>query len=222
MFEYKNIEIKKGVHNTFSLKSNVTLFFDPFRLDKTSEIVEPADIILITHLHYDHFSPKDIRKLIKRNTLLVVGGRIPDNPPFPRIRVKTVIPHDIFSEQGVVIQAIHAYNTNKYNSDGALYHKKEDNHVGYIVQMGRIKIYFAGDTDRIPEMAKLSDIDIAFLPISGVYVMTPEEAADVVRAIKPRISIPMHYGEVVGSVDDANRFKKICKKAGYQTLVKVL
>jgi len=228
MLDYKNIQIVKGIHNTVRLKNKVTLFFDPFKVDKIPELIEVADIVLITHPHYDHFSPEDILKVLKKDTLVAVGGDI-QNEKCSRIsdiknkgRLKSLKPNDFFVEKGIVIRTTYSYNTNKYNKEGSLCHKKDDNFVGFVLDFEGVKIYYAGDTDRIPEMARLREIDIAFLPISGKYVMTSEEAVDVIRVIKPSLVIPLHYGEIVGSRYEGKRFKNLCEKAGYPVRVEIL
>ncbi len=103
------------------------------------------------------------------------------------------------------IRAVPAYNLNKFRSPGVPFHPREQEHIGFICRAEGVTWYFAGDTDAIPEMAQFGPVDYAFLPVSGTYVMTAEEAAEAVRMLQPRVVIPMHYGTVVGSVEDARR-----------------
>jgi len=175
------------------------IYFDPYKL---KEGLPKADYIFITHSHYDHFSSEDIDKIVKNDTVFIgpedVISEIKEN--------KTVLA-EIGKESkldGFSFKSIPAYNTNKE------FHPKEKKWVGYIVDIGNVKIYHAGDTDRIPEMKNLN-VDIALLPVSGTYVMTAEEAAEAAMDIKPDIAIPMHYASIVGSAKDAERFAELLK-----------
>ncbi len=185
-------------HDGFKIKAgDKIIYIDPFRIGKE----EPGDIILITHEHYDHCSPADVRKLQKENTIIVAtpackGQLLGD--------VRTVKPGDRLQIHDVEIEAVPAYNVNKE------YHPKKDQRVGYILTINKQRIYHAGDTDLIPEMDGFK-CDIALLPVSGTYVMNAEEAAQAADRIKPKVAIPMHYGAIVGSKADAEKFKRLCK-----------
>jgi L-ascorbate metabolism protein UlaG (beta-lactamase superfamily) len=181
-------------HDSFRLEGEVTVYIDPWKLPPNSP---KADIILITHDHYDHCSPEDVAKIQKADTVIVT---IPAAARKLKGEVKTVKPGDKITVKGIEIEAVPAYNTDKP------FHPKGAGHVGFIVTLGGKRIYHAGDTDFIPEMKGLK-VDIALLPVSGTYVMTAEEAAKAADAIKPEVAIPMHYGEIVGSERDAERFK---------------
>jgi L-ascorbate metabolism protein UlaG (beta-lactamase superfamily) len=109
---------------------------------------------------------------------------------------------------GVVIEAVAAYNTSKFRSPGKPFHPQADGKVGFVIGLGGIRIYHAGDTDEIPEMAKVAGVDVALLPVSGTYVMTAAEAVKACNAIRPKLAIPMHYGAIVGTSADAEAFKK--------------
>ena len=183
-------------HDSFRLEGEVTVYIDPWKLPPNSP---KADIILITHDHYDHCSPEDVAKIQKADTVIVT---IPAAARKLKGEVKTVKPGDKITVKGIEIEAVPAYNTNKP------FHPKEAGHVGFIVTLGGKRIYHAGDTDFIPEMKGLK-VDIALLPVSGTYVMTAEEAAKAADAIKPEVAIPMHYGEIVGSERDAERSKEL-------------
>jgi L-ascorbate metabolism protein UlaG (beta-lactamase superfamily) len=183
-------------HDSFRLEGEVTVYIDPWKLPPNSP---KADIILITHDHYDHCSPEDVAKIQKADTVIVT---IPAAARKLKGEVKTVKPGDKITVKGVEIEAVPAYNTDKP------FHPKGAGHVGFIVTLGGKRIYHAGDTDFIPEMKGLK-VDIALLPVSGTYVMTAEEAAKAADAIKPEVAIPMHYGEIVGSERDAERFKEL-------------
>ncbi len=179
-------------HDTFKIVGEKVIYTDPFRIKKG----DPADIILITHEHYDHCSPDDIKKIQGADTTIIAtpdcAGKLSGN-------VKTVKPGDRLTIDGIDIDVVPAYNTNKQ------FHTKERNWVGYIFTVNGKRIYIAGDTDYIPEMKTLK-VDVALLPVSGTYVMTAEEAVRAALDIRPAMAIPMHYNAIVGSEKDAETF----------------
>lgn len=180
-------------HDTFKIAGEKVIYTDPFKVKKK----DTADIILITHEHRDHCSPEDVRKVQGADTVIVAtadcAGKLSGN-------IKVVKPGDKINVEGIEIEAVPSYNTNKQ------FHVKERGWVGYIFTVKGQRIYIAGDTDHIPEMKTFKNIDIALLPVSGTYVMTADEAVKAALDIKPKIAIPMHYGSVVGSKDDAKKF----------------
>ncbi|GBE01910.1 metal-dependent hydrolase [bacterium BMS3Abin08] len=181
-------------HDTFKVAGrDVTVFTDPFRLKKSDR----ADIILITHDHYDHCSPDDVKRIQKEDTVIVTT---PDCADKLSGNIRTVKPGDTLEVKGVLIEAVPAYNTNKQ------FHPRDRNWVGYIFTVDGRRIYLAGDTDYIPEMKTFKDIDVALLPVSGTYVMTADEAVQAALDIHPKVAIPMHYGSIVGTESDAERF----------------
>jgi len=190
------MEVLKDIHwlghDTFKVVGEKTIFTDPFKLKKKDR----AGIILITHEHYDHCSPEDVAKLQGPDTVVVAP---PDCAGKLKGKVKTVKPGDRLTVEGVEIEAVPSYNTNKK------FHPRANNWVGYIFTVKGTRIYIAGDTDHIPEMKNFK-CDIALLPVSGTYVMTAEEAAKAALDIKPKVAIPMHYASIVGTADDARRF----------------
>lgn len=181
-------------HDAFCITGSKKIYIDPFQLKKKDR----ADIILITHTHYDHFSPDDIAMIMSTNTTIIGPHDTLDKIN----HIKTMQPGDIIELHGVTIEAVPAYNI------GKKFHPKSNNWLGYIISIDNTRIYHAGDTDHIPEMNKLSNIDIALLPVSGTYVMTAHEAAQAALDIQPKLAIPMHYGSIVGTAHDAEIFKR--------------
>ena len=185
-------------HDSFRLKGEKTVYVDPWKLAANAE---KADVILVTHEHRDHFSPDDIAKISRADTVVVapaaVTGKLSGN-------VVTVKAGDTLSAAGIAIEVVPAYNPNKK------FHPKSAGHVGYIVTLNGKRIYHTGDTDLIPEMARIK-CDIALLPVSGKYVMNSVEAAEAADTLRPALAIPMHYADpdVVGTLQDAQEFKRL-------------
>lgn len=191
--------IKWYGHASVMIKSEKVIYFDPFELPVGAE---KADIILITHEHYDHFSQEDIKKIQKENTILV---STPDVIAKVKGEKREIFPGKEMEIDGIRVRAVPAYNIDKR------FHPKEKKWVGYIVEIEGVTLYHAGDTDFIPEMKNLGKIDIAFLPVGGTYTMNAKEAAEAANAISPAVAIPMHWGSIVGSESDAEAFRKECK-----------
>lgn len=184
-------------HASIKITGSKTIYVDPFQISGG----EPADLILITHDHYDHCSPDDIKKIQAKHTVLiaplVAAKQLSGN-------VKTITPGESMTVEGIEIQAVPAYNLY------ASYHPKEKGYVGYIFRLDGTSYYHAGDTDFIPEMKNIH-VDVAFLPVGGKYTMNAEEGAKAAEAIQPQLAIPMHWGSIVGSQNDAEKFRNSCK-----------
>ena len=187
-------------HATFKFTgSSVTVYSDPFNLTDRSGGAT-ADIILVTHPHYDHLSPEDIARLRSTGTVVLA----PDDPECRAKlsgNVRFMKPGDTTTVHGVLVRAVPAYNIGKN------FHPKDKRWIGYIITIDAVRIYIAGDTDRIPEM-KTFTADIALLPVGGTYTMSAVETAEAAQDINPKLAIPMHYGSVVGATKDAEKFRQ--------------
>jgi len=206
MLEYQGLKITWLGHDSFKIKDGKTVIIDPFKIRLSSE---KADILLITHEHFDHLSADDIKKVANDKTIAVAPPACKNELSKLKLGgVEYVHPGDKVTLEGISIEAVPAYIHNKFREPGKVFHPKEDGKVGYIVGMKGVRVYHSGDTDAIPEM-KGFKADLALLPVSGTYVMTFEEAAQAVKMIGPKAAIPMHYGVIVGSESDAEKFKQI-------------
>jgi L-ascorbate metabolism protein UlaG (beta-lactamase superfamily) len=187
-------------HDGFRIAANGTsVVIDPFRL--TAPVA--ADIILVTHAHYDHCSPEDIAKCVDSASVIVTEPESAEKIRAEKLceDIRVVRPGDRLTVKGIPIEAVPAYNTNKH------FHPKEKNWLGFIITVDDERIYHAGDTDPIPEMDDLS-VDIALLPVSGTYVMTAVEAVEAAKRIGPKVAVPMHFNAIVGTGADADAFKE--------------
>lgn len=192
-------------HDSFRITSadGKVIYVDPWKLKKGAP---QADLILVTHDHFDHLSTDDIKRVRREETVVVTTPTCARKLPGP---VRAVRPGDKLTARGFDIEVVPAYNVNKFHAPGQPFHPKEAGHVGFVVTVDGERIYHAGDTDVIPEMETIR-ADIALLPVSGTYVMTADEALEAVKLIRPKVVIPMHYGDIVGSAADAERFKQRC------------
>ena len=191
-------------HSGFRLRTGrATVYIDPYRV---SPEAPKADLILVTHGHYDHFSPQDIELLSHPRTILVAPAAVAERVSG---RVLSIAPGEMIEDElvrGVAVAAIAAYNTSKRDHEGNVFHPPEAGWVGYDLNVRGERLYHAGDTDVIPEMDAVAGVDVALLPVSGTYVMTASEAAEAARRIGPRVAVPMHWGEHIGTREDALAF----------------
>src|SRR3954464_2889882 len=179
-----------------------SIYIDPYRVGGDAP---PADLVLITHQHYDHFSIQDLERLRKDDTRVIAPAAVAERleGSVQSIRPGEVIETDVYN---VDVRALPAYNTSKRDGDGRPFHPREAGCLGFEVNVRGERSYHAGDTDVIPEMDWVVGTDIALLPVSGVHVMTALEAAEAARRIQPTVAVPMHWGGHIGSEQDAQAF----------------
>jgi L-ascorbate metabolism protein UlaG (beta-lactamase superfamily) len=212
------IELKWLGHSGFLIKNSRIIYIDPYNIKENSE---KADIILITHSHYDHCSIADIKNIIKNGTKIFLTADSQskitrfDIP----IDIQIVEPNQEYSFGELKISTLPAYNLDKS------YHSKDEGWVGYVVKMNDIIIYHSGDSDFIPEMQKLTGHKqqdkkfIALLPVGGKLTMNVEEASEAAKLIQPFLAIPMHYGAIIGDNTDAEEFVRLCKGNGIDAMI---
>lgn len=187
-------------HSSFRVSGSRIIYIDPYRIGEGPQ----ADLILITHSHYDHCSPEDVALVSGPDTVVVteksclkkLGGD-----------VRVLAPGESLDVAGVHIEAVPAYNI------GKKFHPRKNGWLGFVFELDGVRFYHAGDTDHIPEMKDIR-ADVALLPVSGTYVMTAEEAAAAARDIMPGLAVPMHYGSLVGDAADARRFAELVQGTG--------
>jgi len=185
-------------HASFRVDGAPTVYFDPWKLGGD---LPPADIVLITHDHFDHCSPPDVDRISGPDTVIIAN---PSAAKKLRGDVRVLRPGESVHVAGVTVDAVPAYNI------GKTFHPRQAEHVGYVVTLNGESIYLAGDTDLIPEMLDIR-CDIALLPVGGTYTMDAKEAAEAASRIRPKVAIPMHFGNVVGANSDAERFRELCR-----------
>lgn len=208
MWTYNGVKVHWLGHDSFVLEGSKTLVIDPFKASGRYR----ADILLISHEHFDHLSEEDIGRFSGPTTTIVAPSICQEPLKKFTMEKRFVSPGSSTEVEGVRIEAVPAYNTNKFASPGNFFHSKAEARVGYVMTLDRTRFYHAGDSDATPEMRSL-DVDVAFLPVSGTYVMTAEEAAEAAKAMKAKVVIPMHIGSIVGSLEDAERFKRLVAAA---------
>lgn len=204
--EFNGVRFHWLGHDGFKIiAGGKTIYTDPYKLGKAQQNKNDADIVFLSHNHFDHLSMDDLMHVVAKKTTMVAARECVEQlKATGATELKGVAPGDRLMVQGLPVEVFAAYNTNKK------FHPKADGKVGFVITASNMRIYHAGDTDEIPEMSSVKP-DVALVPVSGTYVMTAEEAAKAVNEkIKPkRLAIPMHYGAIVGSEKDAIRFKEL-------------
>jgi L-ascorbate metabolism protein UlaG (beta-lactamase superfamily) len=181
-------------HASFRIKgAKSTVYIDPWKLKSP----EPADLVCITHSHFDHLSEEDVAKIKKASTV-IIGP--PDCKAGFGSSFKSIAPGQTIEVGDVKVEAVPAYNINKD------FHPKKNNWVGYVLTVDGVRIYHTGDSDVIPEMSSVT-ADVALVPVGGTYTMTAKEAADATKKINPKVAVPMHCGDIVGTLNDRESFK---------------
>jgi len=202
-----NLEFTRIAHDTFKIKGSKVVYTDPFKVTKHDE----ADIVLLSHEHFDHLNLEDLCKVIFPGTTIVASPLCKNGLKTVHVKeTRFLDPGGKLSVDQVDIEAVPAYNLNKFREPGKAFHPKGEKRLGFVITLDGTRVYFAGDTDFIPEMKSLQ-CDVALLPVSGTYVMTVEEAVEAAAAINPKIAVPMHYAAIVGSDADASKFKSLVK-----------
>jgi len=217
--QIKSINLEFLGHSGFLIThGSKKIAIDPYNI---SDNVPKVDLILITHSHYDHCSIKDIEKLSHEGTTVVIPADSQSKiTKIKGVEIQIMEPGDKIEFDKVKIKAVPAYNIDKD------YHPKREGWLGFIVKVNEVIIYHAGDSDKIPEMHKLTGHGkhgnefVTLLPVSGKYVMDADEAADVASLLSPDLAIPMNYGGgVAGTIEDAERFVELCKSTGLKTQI---
>jgi L-ascorbate metabolism protein UlaG (beta-lactamase superfamily) len=209
-----NLDFTRIAHDTFRIAGSKVVYTDPYKVERQDQ----ADVVLVSHEHFDHLSLEDLQKVCTPQTEIVAS--VPCRLGLKGLKVAAthfVAPGDKLTIEGVEIEAVPAYNVNKFRAPGQVFHAKAEAQVGYVLQLDGTRVYFAGDTDYIPEMKSIR-CDIALLPVSGTYVMTVEEAVQAAAALRPKIAVPMHYAAIVGSDADAKKFKSLVKNCQVQII----
>ena len=190
-------KIKWLGHSSVKIEAGKIIYIDPWKIKNGQK----ADLILISHTHHDHLSPADIKKIQKEETVIIASS---DAASQLSGDVRVLKPGQEVTVHGITVQAIPAYNI------GKAYHPKASQWIGFLLTVEGKTIYYGGDTDLIPEMQSIR-ADIVILPVGGTYTMTAKEAAEAVNLIRPEVAIPIHYGDIVGTLEDAIQFKGLCK-----------
>ena len=200
-----NLDLQRIAHDTFRIAGTKVVYTDPYQVKQQDK----ADVVLLSHDHFDHLNREDLEKVCTPATTVFASPLCKEGLRGLKAKQVTFLdPGQKGTVDGLEIEAVPAYNTNKFREPGKAFHPQGNSGLGFVLRMDGTRLYYAGDTDFIPEMKSIQ-CDIALLPVSGTYVMTADEAAQAAAAIKPRVAIPMHYGAIVGSEADAQKFKSL-------------
>ena len=192
------MNIKVLNHASIKMTGQKTIYFDPYQL---MEEYHDADIIFITHDHYDHYEESSIKNAMTDKTILVVPTSLEEQARTLSTNLILVEPNKTYTIDDILVDVIPSYNTNKD------FHPKDKNYVGYNITIDDTKYYVMGDTDRTSE-ADSVQTDICLVPIGGTYTMNVDEAVAYINDLKPKKVIPIHYGTVAGDKSFGNTFKE--------------
>jgi len=207
-FETDGLKVEWLGHSGFRLTGErKIIYIDPFQLAEAAA-AKKADIILITHEHYDHCSRQDVAKVMTSDTIIVTVADCQSK--LSGLSVKEIVlvePNNVYDVAGLKIATVPAYNL------ATRFHQKINGWVGFVLTLAGKRIFHAGDSDFAPEMKSLKNIDIAMMPVGGNYTMGANEAAAAVNSFKPNVAIPMHYGAIQGTagIEAAENFKREAK-----------
>lgn len=203
--QYGPLEIRWLGHAGFLVTGTKRVYIDPFQIDPRDKPM--ADYLLVTHSHYDHLSIADDEHVVNRETTIICAADCAEKlGKLHAKQVKALKPGESYEDEHIRVEAVRAYNPEKP------FHPKANDWLGFVVTLDKVTFYHSGDSDVIPEMEDV-ECNLAMLPVSGTYVMTAEEAVRAAAMIEAEVAIPMHWGNLVGTREDALRFKKLadCK-----------
>ena len=208
--DVNNIEV--NTQSSIKMTFDKTIYFDPYKIEDNKH---DADIIFITHNHYDHMDSESIEKIKNNNTIIVAPGSMEE--VIKKIEFSDYIFLNTSDEINIYnfnVKAITAYNISK------TFHPKENNWLGYIITYNNVSYYIAGDTDKTPENEKVK-CDIAFIPIGGHFTMNVSEASELIRVINPKIVVPIHYGSIIGNPSDGKKLKELLSDTNIEVIEKL-
>jgi len=185
-------------HASFRVRSSAVVYLDPWEIPRAG-VSAPADLILVTHSHYDHFSRADVEALSGPDTVILASADVAAELGGA---ARGLAPGETADEKGVRVRATHAYNVGKE------FHPPERKWLGFIVDLPQGRLFYPGDTDVIPELTGVKP-DVLLMPVGGTYTTDADEAARGAEMVQPQVAVPMHWGKIVGTAEDARRFAKV-------------
>ena len=196
------MEYSINAHSSIRVADDKVIYFDPFKIEEERH---DADVVFITHSHYDHLDPESIEKVAGEDTLFVLPRSCEQdamNAGLSEAKCRFLVPGESILVKGLEVRGIPAYNMGKD------FHPMKNRWLGYVVTIGGKRIYVMGDTDDNP-YTRNAQFDVLFIPVGGKYTMNHEDAAFYVNEMQPELAIPTHYGSIVGRKDDGEKFKNL-------------